>query len=114
MGESPGKDCKAEAPDGGCGGVPHNKCPPPPGQEKGDRGDEARPTRGTDIDSLEITALSADRGPKWRLGLSSSRASRREIHPNLNRCALSVMLPECRNRAGARNRGIQGQRVVAF
>ena len=38
IGESPGKDCKAEAPDGGCGGVPHNKCPSPPGQEKGDRG----------------------------------------------------------------------------
>ncbi len=32
IGESPGKDCKAEALDGGCGGVPHNKCPPPPGQ----------------------------------------------------------------------------------
>ena len=30
--------CKGEALDGGRGGVPHNKVPPSPGEEKGARG----------------------------------------------------------------------------
>ena len=33
----PGKGCKGEVLAGGCGGVPHNKDPPSPGQEKGAR-----------------------------------------------------------------------------
>ena len=35
--------------------------------------------------------LTADWGPEWRLGLSNSRAWRREIHPNLNCCTDSYL-----------------------
>ena len=34
----PGTGCKGEALDGGRGGVPHNKVPPSPGEEKGAEG----------------------------------------------------------------------------
>ena len=61
----PGKGCKGDPPQadaGGCGGVPHNKDPPSPGQEKGAR---SKTTQGEGmrsssswiwgIDRLEIT-----------------------------------------------------------
>ncbi len=42
----PGKGCKGEALDGGCGGVPQNKDPPSPGQVE----DYAR--RGDEVDQF--------------------------------------------------------------
>ena len=79
----PGTGCKGEALDGGHGGVPHNKVPPSPGEEKGARGNQvARLVILTPI-GLNLP-LTAGWGPEWRFDLGNSRALRRKTHPILN------------------------------
>ena len=88
-----GKGCKGEVLAGGCGGVPLAPFSWP--REGGQVEDYAR--RGDEVEQLVDWhrwvgnhPFTADRGPEWRLDLSSSRAWRRDIHPKLNCYKLSI------------------------